>query len=79
MARKTEEAAQIERKANFIKSLAKFLAGDQAKKGIMLDPRMEGSPGHSLAKEWAELRSWSPLFGYPTVDEAEKMLTKWLS
>jgi len=74
-----EEDAAVERKARFIKSLAQFLAGDQAKKSILLDPRMAGSPAHSLAKEWADLRSWSPIFGWGTVEEAEKQLSKWLS
>lgn len=73
-----EVEASIDRKARFIKSLAQFLAGDQAKKSILLDPRMSGSPGYSLAKEWADLRSWSPVFGWITVEEAEKQLTDWL-
>lgn len=67
------------RKAEFIKALAQFLAGDQAKKSILLDPRMGNSLAYSLAQEWAALRQTTPLFGYGTVEEAEKMLTEWLS
>lgn len=75
----SEEEARIERRARFIKALAKFLAGDQAKKSILLDPRMSTSLAYSLAQEWAELRNSSPLRGYGTVEEAEKQLAEWLS
>lgn len=74
----SEEKRYLDKKARFIKALAQFLAGDQAKKSILLDPRMQGSPHSSLVQEWAALRSETPLFGYPTVEEAEKILTEWL-
>jgi len=67
------------RKAEFIKALAQFLAGDQAKKSMLLDPRMDSSLASSLAKEWAAIRATTPIFGYITVEEAEVKLTDWLS
>lgn len=69
---------RLAKKREFIKALAKFLVGDQAKKSILLDPRMEGSPFYSVVKEWAELRGASPLFGYPTISEAEEVLEELL-
>lgn len=74
-----EQEVRIEKKARFFKALAQFLAGDQGKKSILLDPRMSASPAYSLAREWADLRNASPLRGYGTVEEAEKELTAWLS
>lgn len=56
----------------FIRALAEYLAGDQALKSIELEM------GKPSAKEWAKLRNWSPLFGYPTVEEAEKQLSEFL-
>lgn len=80
MGRQASEAERgAAKKAEFIKALAKFLAGDQARKSILLDPRFSGSPSYPLAQEWAALRATTPLFGYGTVEEAEKTLTEWLS
>lgn len=59
-------------KQMFIKELAVFLVGDQVRKSIELQM------GKQSAKEWADLRGKTPLFGYPTVDEAEKILDKFL-
>lgn len=73
------EDSKRENKARFIKALAQFLAGDQAKKSMLLDPRMDTSLASSIAKEWAACRAASPIFGYVTVEEAEKKLTEWLS
>lgn len=70
--------ARLEKKREFIRALAKFLVGDQAKKSLLLDPRMAGSPFSSLVKEWAELRGTTPLFGYPTLSEAEELLEEFL-
>jgi len=60
-------------KQDFIKQLAIFLAGNQAKKSIELQI------GKESAKEWKELRSKTPLFGYPTIEEAEEILTDFLA
>lgn len=62
----------MKNKVLFIKQLAQFLAGDQSRKSIELQM------GKSSAKEWAELRNLTPLFGYPTMEEAEQTLADWL-
>jgi hypothetical protein len=59
-------------KDEFIKALAEFLVNDQGLKSIQLEV------GGTFAKEWAHLRSTTPLFGYPTVEEAEQVLRDWL-
>lgn len=59
-------------KEEFIKQLAIYLVGDQAKKSILLQM------GNEEALQWAKLRSMTPLFGYPTVEEAEAELTEFL-
>lgn len=59
-------------KKNFIHILAEYLVADQALKSIELEM------GKKSAKEWAELRSATPLFGYITTEEAEVILTKFL-
>jgi len=63
---------RLDCKEEFIKELAKYLAGGQAKKSIELEM------GKESAKEWAALRSKTPLFGHPTVEEAEKTLREFL-
>lgn len=60
------------KKQAFIKQLAQFLAGDSARKSIELQM------GKPHAKEWAELRSATPLFGWVTIEEAEKTLMEFL-
>jgi hypothetical protein len=62
-----------ERKQRFIKALAEFLVEDQAHKSILLEI------GAKEGKQWAKLRGETPLFGYPTVEEAEEQLTEFLS
>lgn len=63
-----------ERKKAFIRALAEYLAGpQQVRKSLEL---LQASKTN--AKEWAALRNATPLFGYPTVDEAEIELTKFL-
>lgn len=61
-----------ERKARFIQALAEYLVADQAKKSIELQL------GKESAKQWSNLRSTTPLFGYPTVEEAVETLTDFL-
>ena len=61
-------AAQIrEHQRAFIKQLAQYLAGNQAERSIRL------SMGDANAKEWAALRALTPVYGYPTVEEAEEI------
>jgi hypothetical protein len=67
------QSPRLQRKRRFIRALAEYLAGtNQVAMSIGLEM---GKPD---AKEWAKVRSASPLFGYPTVDEAEKELTDFL-
>lgn len=63
---------QVNRRTAFIKVLAKYLAGNQVTKSIQLQA------GQQHAKEWAELRNATPLFGYPTIEEAERVLSDFL-
>ena len=65
-------SSRLECKAAFIKALARYLVEKQAMKSIELQMEKES------AKEWAALRSATPLFGYPTVEEAEAQLTEFL-
>ena len=62
-----------EKKAAFIKRLATYFATDQGKWSIRLEM------GSEDAKTWASLRSYTPLMGYPSVEEAEKLLTEFLA
>lgn len=74
-----------DRKKAFIEQLAKFLVEGQAGKGMLLQVEsMRPTTGMlatmpKLASEWAELRSKTNLFGYPTVEEAVVSLTELLS
>lgn len=61
-----------ERQVRFVRYLAEYLVGDQVHKSILLQMQ---SP---TALEWQKLRAATPLFGYPTVDEAEEELTLFL-
>lgn len=67
-----------ERRSRFVKALAEYLAGNQAGKSIALEMAARVPPIIPWAKEWAEVRSASPLMGYPTVAEAEKELVRFL-
>ena len=60
-------------KREFIRALAEYLAGNQAAKSVEL------AMGKPSALEWQKVRRHSPLFGYPTVDEAEAQLTEFLN
>jgi len=62
-----------ERKKVFIRVLAEYLAGPQ-----QVRKSLELQAGKASAKEWAALRDATPLFGYPSVDEAEAELTRFL-
>ncbi len=63
----------VKERAPFVRELARFLVADQVKQSIGLQM------GREDAKAWAQLRGTvSPLFGYPTVAEAEDTIAKWL-
>jgi hypothetical protein len=58
------------------------LAGNPAGKSIELEMESKSprpAPLTPWAKEWAELRGATPLFGYCSVEEAEKILTEFLA
>lgn len=61
------------RKPAFVRELAKYLVGDQAKMSVRL------AMGNEDAQRWAALRASTPLFGYPTVEEATEQLAAWLN
>lgn len=69
---------RLERKKLFIRSLAEFLVGNQAGKSIALEIEAKTCPIITWAQEWAKLRGTTTLFGYPSVDEAEKQLKEFL-
>jgi len=73
--RKTRDEfrAAADKKAAFIKVLAVFLVGEQARKSIMLEM------GNTWAREWATLRSATPIEGYPTIEEGERILREFLA
>ena len=66
-------AWRVGMKTEFIRKLAEYLVDDQAKKSILL------GMGDKNAALWAAIRDTIPLHGYPTVDEAEAVLTEFLS
>ena len=60
-------------KEAFVKALAEYLVKDQARKSIELKMKKPA------ALEWARLRNLTPLSGYLTIEEAEKVLAEFLS
>lgn len=62
----------VVRKQRFIRELAYYLVGNQVMKSIALQA------GDEDAKQWATIRGTTPLYGYPTVGEAEMTLSDWL-
>ena len=61
-------------KERFLRALAEFLVKDQA--GMSM--RMHMGLGDALTKAWYNIRTPTPLFGYPTIEEATDQLAKWL-
>jgi hypothetical protein len=74
------EQKPYDRRGAFVKALAEFLAGNQAAKSISLQVECESKLPRPVnwAQEWAKLRGTTPLFGYPSVDEAEKEIRRFL-
>jgi hypothetical protein len=66
------QMSRLEHKRRFIKQLAVFLAGDSARKSIELQMKRQS------AVEWSDLRSTTPLSGWVTVEDAEKILEDFL-
>lgn len=63
-------SAHLEKKQQFIQAIAEYLCQDSASKSIELEM------GRTRAKEWAKVRNASPIFGYATVEEAQKTLAE---
>ncbi len=75
MSRKSKASAKPDERAQFIRALAEYLAGvNQVKMSIKLGM----CPELAEVEIWTKLRGLTPLFGYPTVDEAEKILSDFL-
>lgn len=64
---------RLEKKQQFIKQLAHFLCG---KHTAMTSIELE--MGKPSAKQWADLRQTTPIFGWLTEKEGEKVLTDFL-
>lgn len=62
-----------EAKARFVRALAEYLVGDQARMSIYLEM------GKPEAQAWAKLRNAGPSLGWATVEEAEAILTRFLA
>lgn len=62
-------------KVAFIKELAKYLVATQTTRSVQL--QLPGSVSYFEAVQWRSLRATTPLFGYPTVEEAEQQLAEW--
>jgi hypothetical protein len=63
---------ETERKQRFVRALAEYLTADQGERSIGLQLQRKD------AVQWAGLRRETPLFGYPTADEAERTLGAFL-
>lgn len=59
----------------FIEELAEYLAGSRV---AHMSIRLQMG-GNEESLQWKKLRELSPLFGYPTKEEAIKELAKFLS
>ena len=73
MKKKAVPSAKVDNRKLFIRALADYLAGTNAV-GMSIGLQI----GKPEAKVWAKLRGLTPLFGYPTVEEAEKILDDFL-
>jgi hypothetical protein len=69
---------RMAKKAEFIRKLAGYLVGNQAGKSIALEMEQKRVPVVEWAKEWAEVRNASPVFGYLSPEEAETALWEFL-
>ncbi len=66
------KSQKLVRRAAFIEALAGFLVNNQAMKSIELEMNKPS------AIEWAKVRGATPLFGYPTLEEAVEVLNGFL-
>jgi len=71
-----------DQKKRFIAQLARFLSDNLAGKSILLEMETKHpkpGPLPNLAKEWAELRSASPVHGWSDVKSTEETLLKFFN
>jgi hypothetical protein len=61
------------RKEEFVYQLAKYLVNKQVNWSI----KLQVDPDDPDARQWCDIRTQTPIFGYPTVDEAVETLTDW--
>lgn len=61
-------------KQKFVHELARYLVEKQVNNSIKLTV----DPGDREMLQWVALRATTPLFGYPSVDDATKELAEWL-
>jgi len=79
---KTKPVTPETRKKKFIHALAVFLTADLGRRSIGLEMISKGQASSPFACEivnWQKLWDASRLFGYPSVEEAERHLTEILS
>jgi hypothetical protein len=70
---------RMAQKAEFIRKLAGYLAGNPVGKSIALEVESKGGGGIvKWAQEWADVVGASGIFGYQTVEEAEAALWEFL-
>lgn len=62
-----------EQRADFLQALAEYLAGPLS---VEHSIRLQLSEPHAVL--WAKMRQATPLFGYPTVEEARGQLAEFL-
>ena len=67
-----------DRQLLFIRALAAYLANNQAGKSIALQTESRVKPVVTWAHEWRDVLTASPLWGYPTLQEAERQLIDFL-
>ena len=60
----------------FIRRLAEYLAGTESVRNSI---KLQLNPEDKSARDWLELCQLTPLLGYPTIEEAEKELTAFLT
>lgn len=62
-------------KRQFVRELAAYLAGRSA---VAMSIKLQTGISRLEAEQWARLRDATPLFGYPSEAEAERLLADWL-
>lgn len=72
------DARLNEQRADFIQALAEYLAGPLSVEHSIGLGVPEGSRIRAHADLWAKMRQATPLFGYPTVEEARGQLAEFL-